>query len=76
MSKEQLLELVAPLSPKERRELRELLDERAPMTEEEWAQDPVKSLLDEIAQMPPLDLPSDFGINHDFYIHGGNKRES
>jgi len=73
MSKEQLLELVAPLSPAERRELRELLDERAPMTEEEWAQDPVKKFIDELEVMPPLNLPPDFGINHNHYIHGAPK---
>ncbi len=75
MSKEQLLELVAPLSLEERRQLRELLDE-APMSDEEWENDPAKKLLDEIAGMSPLNLPADFSTNHDYYIHGANKRES
>ncbi len=74
MSKEKLLELVAPLSSQERRQLRELLDE-APMSDEEWQNDPAKKFLEEIEQMPPLDLPPDFSVNHDFYLHGGNKRE-
>lgn len=75
MSEQELLELVAPLSPEQRRELRALLDEPAPMSDEEWENDPAKKFLDELEQMPPLNLPPDFGINHNHYIHGAPKVE-
>lgn len=63
MSKQELLELVAPLSMEERRELREILEQDGPLEVFfEW-QD----------SQPPLDLPPDFSINHDHYIHGAPK---
>ncbi len=76
MSKQELMELVAPLSPAERRELRELLEEAPePMTAEALKNDPFMKVLAEIDKRPPADLPSDFAINHDYYLHGGEKRE-
>jgi hypothetical protein len=73
MSKQELLELVAPLSLEERRELRALLDE-APLSEE-LASDPMMKIVSELEKMPPMDAPPDFSINHDHYIRGGSKRE-
>ena len=76
MSKEQLLELVAPLSLEERRELRELLGESAlePLSLEEVEDDPMMKLVRNIERLALMDAPKDFSINHDFYIHGGEKR--
>lgn len=71
MSKQELLELVAPLSPEERRELREILDE-APVEKD----NALERLFAEIDAAPPANLPRDFGINHDHYMHGAPKREN
>ncbi len=78
MSKEQLLELVAPLSLEERRQLRELLTEGElqPLSPEEVEVHPMMKIVRDIERLPPMDAPPDFSINHDFYIHGGDKRES
>lgn len=79
MSKQELLELVAPLSAEERRQLRELceeLDERElqPLSSAEVEDDPMMKLVRDIERLPPMDAPRDFSINHDFYIRGGEKR--
>ena len=77
MSIIELRSLVESLSFEQRRELEQLLqDVPLPvMTEEELANDPFMKVLEEINQRPAADLPSDFAINHDHYIHGGPKRE-
>ena len=77
MSKMELRSLVESLSFEQRRELEQLLQEvpLPMMTEEELANDPAIKLMEEISRMPPSGLPSDFAINHDYYIHGGPKRE-
>ncbi len=72
MSKQELLKFVAPLSMEERRELREILDAVPPKFEGEDALEAFFAWQDE---QPPLNLPRDFGINHDHYIHGAPKRE-
>ena len=78
MSKEQLLELVAPLSTEERRQLRELLaeSERHQLSPEEVEAHPMMKIVRDIERKAPMDAPPDFSINHDFYIRGGDKRES
>ncbi len=79
MSKEKLLELVAPLSIEERRQLRELLqdeDEPPLLSPAEVEADPMMQLVRDIERLPPMDAPTDFSVNHDFYIRAGNKRES
>ncbi len=80
MSKEELLSLVAPLSPKERRELRELLDEQfaqllQPLSPEEVEDHSMMRIVRDLERLPPMDAPADFSVNHDFYIRGGEKRE-
>ncbi len=67
MSKPELLELIAPLSPAERQELREILDESQPKDTA------LEAFLEWQNGQPPLDLPPDFSINHDYYIHGAPK---
>lgn len=77
MSKPELLELIAPLSPAQRCELRAILDEAPePMTAEELENDPMMKVIRELEQLPPMDAPPDFSVNHDYYIRGGAKRES
>ena len=77
MSKIELRSLVESLSFEQRRELEQLLQEvpLPVMTEEELANHPAIKVMEEIERLPPLDLPTDFAINHDYYIHGGPKRE-
>ena len=77
MSKEELLELVAPLSLEERRQLRELLEsEPQPLSPEDVEEDPMMRIVRDIERLPPMDAPTDFAANHDFYIRGGARRES
>ena len=68
MSKKELMELVAPLSAEERRELREILDE-VPQKEDAA----LEAFFEWQSSQPSLDLPPDFSINHDYYIHGASK---
>lgn len=71
MSKQEMQDLVAPLSMEERRELREILD-AVPLKED----DALTRLFAEIDAAPPTNLPRDFAINHDHYLHGAPKREN
>ncbi len=77
MSREKLLELVAPLSMEERRELHQLLEESPkPLSGEELENDLMLQVVKDLERLPPMDAPKDFSTNHDFYLHGGSKRES
>jgi hypothetical protein len=77
MSREKLLELVAPLSLEERRELYQLLEEAPQALDEvDLENDPMLKVVRDLERLPPMDAPKDFSTNHDFYLHGGSKRES
>ena len=77
MSKQELRDLIAPLSMEERRELYRLLEEvPKPLSEAELENDPMLQVVKDLERLPPMDAPKDFSTNHDFYLHGGSKRES
>lgn len=76
MSVNELENFVASLSEAEKSRLKMLLETPAPMTDEEWKNDPMIKVIAEIERLPPMDAPTDFSINHDHYIHGGSKREA
>ena len=75
MSVNEMETLVASLSEAEKARLKMLLETPAPMTDEEWENDAAKKFLDELERQPPLNLPPDFSINHNHYIHGAPKVE-
>ena len=74
MSKYELWKIIAPLSPQERCELRQFLDEMPQLLSSQGSQDPMMGVVELIESLPPMPVPPDFSAN--FRNHHDHERKS